>query len=83
MPALRSAPCAARAETIRKRSTDRHRAIAGTIDMIAVLTAAADGGAAGIWQINDLALKRLRREPLGLGPDGKVSSLNSAKGRNS
>ena len=51
--------------------------------MIAVLTAAADGGAAGIWQINDLALKRLRREPLGLGPDGKVSSLNSAKGRNS
>jgi type IV secretion system protein TrbB len=59
--------------------------IAETIDMIAVLTGR--GGQrrlAGIWQVGDLTpAGAYVVEPLGLGPDGKVSSLNSAKGRNS
>jgi type IV secretion system protein VirB11 len=59
--------------------------IAETIDMIAVLTGR--GGQrrlAGIWQVGDLSpAGAYVVEPLGLGPDGKVSSLNSAKGRNS
>ena len=59
--------------------------IAETIDMIAVLTGR--GGQrrlAGIWQVGDLSpAGAYVVEPLGLGPDGKVTRLNSAKGRNS
>ena len=57
--------------------------IADTIDMIAVLTGR--GGQrrlAGIWQVGDLSpAGAYVVEPLRLGPDDEVSSLNSIKGR--
>lgn len=57
--------------------------IADTIDMIAVLTGR--GGQrrlAGIWQVGDLSpTGAYVVEPLGPGPDGKLPSPNSAKGR--
>ena len=57
--------------------------IADTIDMIAVLTGR--GGQrrlAGIWQVGDLSAGGAYVvEPLRLGPDDEVSSLNSIKGR--
>jgi type IV secretion system protein TrbB len=58
--------------------------IADTIDMIAVLTGR--GGQrrlAGIWQVGDLSpAGAYMVEPLGPGPEAKLPSPNSAKGRN-
>ena len=58
--------------------------IAETIDMIAVLTGRGrQRHLAGIWQVGDLSpAGAYVVEPLGLGADGKVVSLNPSKGRN-